>query len=199
MDGNTERRWDWLTAIVLFLLMQVTAARLVTTEWAPNLYYTESMAGLGTLLGLALGASHHPRKIIRWMVLDYTLAVVPWQLTSASTQKLLADRFLEVGGILLISGGQFFQRQPVKDPLFFVAFATLLFWLVSVAAGYWAVRHGNILVGVIASGVIMLLIQVYANYQLHSSWWLAIYLLLALLLISRGYYRGQEKVWAEKR
>ncbi len=199
MEQDTERRWDWLTAILLFLLMQVTAARLVTTDWAPFLYSTETMAALGSMLGLALGASRFKRKIVVWLAIGYTLMVVPWQLGGASSQDLLIDRLKEVGAILLGSLGEFMSRQPVKDPLFFVAFADIVFWVLATVAGYWAVRRRNILVGIIPSGIVMLAIQVYANYQPRSSWWLAFYLLIALILVGRAYFIQREKEWAEKR
>ena len=199
MEKNVERHWDWQTAILLFLLMQVSAARLVTTDWAPYLYYTETMAGMGSILGLALGSSRFRRRAVVWLGIGYTLAVLPWQLSGVSGQKLLQDRLIEVGGILLVSLGEFMRRQPVKDPLFFVAFASLVFWLVALIAGFWAVRRRNILVGIIPSGILMLVIQVYANYQPRSSWWLAFYLLIALLLVGRVYFVQRQKVWAEQR
>src|SRR5512141_3119323 len=132
MEVRSTRGWDWLTAALLFLLMQVSAARLVTTNWAPFLYFAETLAALGTILGLAFGASRFGRTAIFWLTLGYTLVVVPWQLSAASHLKLLQDRLLEVGNILLISLGQFMQRQPVKASLFFVAFVALVFWLLCI-------------------------------------------------------------------
>ena len=66
-------------------------------------------------------------------------------------------------------------------------------------AGYWTARHRNVLVGIIPSGIIVILIQIYANYQSHGSWWLAVYLLIALLLIGRVYYLQSERAWSERR
>jgi transglutaminase-like putative cysteine protease len=199
VENKLTRNWDWLMGVLVFLLMQVCAARLVTTNWAANLYFSEALAGLGAALGLALGASRFRRSAVVWLTIGYTLTVVPWQISGASTQKLLGDRLQEVGGILNISMWQFLQRQPVKNPLFFVAFVCLAYWLLAVAAGYWAARHRNILAGIIPSGIIVLVVQVYANYQLHGSWWLGLYLLLALLLIGRVYYLESEKVWSQRR
>src|SRR5512143_444961 len=122
------RKWDWLTAILLFLMLQVSASRLVTTNWAPYLYFAETLAGMGTILGLALGASRFRRSGIVWLSFLYTLFVVPWQISSASKEKQLLDRLVEVGRILSVSLGQFMARQPVKDSLFFVAFVALVFW-----------------------------------------------------------------------
>ena len=191
--------WDWITGIFIFLLMQVTAARLVTTDWADYLYFAETLAALGVMLGLAVGASRFGRRAGAWLIVGYTVTILPWQISAASEQKLLLDRLLEVGRRLLISLGQFWARQPVKDSLFFVAIVCLAFWVLSVAAGYWAARHRNILVGIIPSGIILIVIQAYANYQLHGSWWLAVYLLIALLTIGRSYYLQSRQVWSQRR
>ena len=199
MEKAPTRNWDWFTAVTLFLLMQVSAARLVTTNWAPNLYFTESLAATGTMLGLALGASRFTRRVVVWLSIAYTLVVVPWQISEAASNKLLLDRLGTAGSILLVSLGQFTRRQPVKDPLFFVAFASVVFWLLCLIAGFAAARRRNVLVGIIPSGIIILVIQIYANYQLHGSWWLGLYLLVALLLAGRAYYLQSERTWAERR
>src|SRR5512135_461723 len=118
MEKEPAQRWDWLTAVLLFLMMQVSAARLVTTNWAPYLYFAESLAAFGTVLGLALGASRFGRRGLIWLTFLYTLVVVPWQISSASDEKLLQDRLVQVGRTLAVSLGQFMQRQPVKASLF---------------------------------------------------------------------------------
>ena len=199
MEKRSVPGWDWLTGVLVFLLLQVTAARLVTTDWADHLYFAETLAALGTILGLAIGASRFRRRAAVWLTIAYTVTVVPWQISSASEQKMLQDRLVDVGRIFLVSFGQFMARQPVKAPLFFVAIVSLVFWLFSIAAGYWAARHGNILTGIIPSGIVVVVIQIYANYQLHGSWWLGVYLLIALLLIGRNYYLKNERIWSERR
>ncbi len=199
MEKAPAHKWDWLTAILLFLLMQVSAARLVTTNWAPYLYFAETLAALGTILGLALGVSRFGKRGIYLLTFFYTLVIVPWQLSSAVDAKLLADRLARVGYILSVSLGQFMRRSPVKESLFFVSFVAVVFWLLCILAGYAAVRKKNILVGIIPAGAIALVIQIYANYQVHGSWWLGIYLLIALLLIGRSYYLENEKTWVERR
>ena len=199
MEQAPTRRWDWLSAILLFFLMQVAAARLVTTNWAKDLYVAESLAAFGTILGLALGASRFKRRGLFLLTFLYTLVIVVWQISNVSDRRQLLDRLLSVGNILLVSLGEFMSRQPVKDPLFFVAFVALVFWLLCILAGFGLARNGNILVGVIPAGAIVLVVQVYANYQPHSSWWLALYVLFALLLIGRGYYLQSRQAWAQRR
>ncbi len=200
MSEAPNRKWDWLSCALLFVLIQIVAARLVTTSWAPFLYFSETLAAFGTILGLILGASRFNRYAVIALVTGYTLALLPWQATGSVTDKLLLDRFTHIGAMLFTSLRQFLLRQPVKDPFLFVCFAGTVFWGLSVISGYWLVRHGTILTtAIIPFGVTILLIQVYADYQKFGSWWLAVYLLVGLLLIGRGYFLQNQKAWSQRR
>jgi transglutaminase-like putative cysteine protease len=199
VDETPPREWDWISAWLLFLLLQVATVRLITTDWAPFLYFSETLAGLGTILGLALGASRFGRRSVIILASTYTLVVIPWQLAGAVDDKLLTDRLVHTGGILLASLAEFLRGQPVKDALFFVAFICLVFWVISVLAGYWLARTGRILGSILLSGAAIILIQAYADYQPHGSWWLAVYLMLAFLLVGRGYFLESRKDWSRRR
>lgn len=196
---NEPREWDWFSACVLFVLLQAVTARLVTTNWAPFLYFSETVVALGSILGLALGASRFSGRAASILAIAYSLMVVPWQLSSAESEDLLLDRLSHLGRDLLVSLGQFAQRQPVKDSLFFVTFVCLAFWVIGVLTGYWFARKGRILAAIVLSGAALLVIQAYANYQPHGSWWLAFYLLMALLLVGRVYFLQNKKGWNQRR
>lgn len=200
MEKSPDRSGDWLEAGLLFLLIQVAAARLVTTGWAPNLYFAESIAALGTLLGLALGVSRFSRRILIWFVVDYTVVVLPWHMTGAADpQMYFWDQILEIANRLFISLGQFMQHQPVKDSFFFVACVSLGFWLVGLAAGYWLMRHHNLLVAILPAGIALLTVQIYDDFFPRRSWWLAVSVLLALLLLGREYYLRSHADWIKRR
>lgn len=196
---SSARNWDWLSVALLFLLIQVTSARLVTTNWTAYLYFSETLAALGTLLGLALGASIFGRRTVIWLTLVYTAIFVPWQITGAVTDKLILDRLSHTGGILAASLDLFMQSKPVYESLFFVAIICLVFWFISLAAGYWLVRHNNTLVAILPSFIAILLIQIYDNDRANASWWLAVFMLLVLLLLGRQYYLQNCENWTKHR
>jgi len=200
MQKTSVRVWDWLSALLLFFIIQAAAARLVTTDWTAYLYFAEILAAFGTALGLALGISRFQRRAVIWLAIGYTLVLLPWQMIKAMDQDLPSmDQLVSVGKILFISLAQFIQRQPVKDSLFFVAFISLGFWLLGLSAGYWLTRHNNFLAAILPAGITTLLIQIYDNYRPYSSWWLAVYILLALLLLGRNYYRRNQAEWTRRR
>jgi len=199
MGKSSAPAWDWLSACLLFVLIQVSAARLVTTDWAPFLYFAETLSGYGIVLGLALGASHFGRRAVAELAVAYTAFCLPWQLSAAVSEKDFLARLSGWGEILLISLNQFLQRQPVRDSLFFVSFVCVVFWIISLAAGYGLARHGSVLASIVLGGAAIIIVQAYADYQLHSSWWLAIYLVLALLLAGRFHYLKRLEDWSRRR
>jgi transglutaminase-like putative cysteine protease len=199
MEKPQAGEWDWMSLGLLFLLLQVAAARLVTTDWAPYLYWTETLAGFGVILGHALGSSRFRRAMVLILIAGYTTMVLPWQLTRSVKDDYLLDRLSHVGGILAVSFNQFFHRQPVSDTLFFLLFVCIGFWLMGVTAGYYLGRHGRVLGSIAAGGAATLIIQAYGNYQPRGSWWLAVYVLIALLLVGRVRFLQQKKEWARGR
>ncbi len=199
MEPPPAPRWDRLSALLILLLIQVVAARLVVTGWAPELHFSESLAAAGTLLGLALGSSRFRRRAVRLFVVNYTLLFFPWQMSAAAEAQLsVAERILQVGDVLLTSMGQFLRGQPVEASLLFVALASLLLWFVGLHAGYALIRYGEVLRAIVPPGVAILLIQVYDDYPASRAGWLALFIILALLLVGRQYYLHSRDEWGRQ-
>lgn len=180
-------------------MLQVATARLVITRWTEFLFFAQTLAALGLMLGLALGYSHFKRRAVRLLTLGYSIVIIPWQLTLAIDDDLLSARLASVGGRLYFSLVQFFQREPVQDGLLFVAFISTLVWFLSIASGYWWARHGNYLVAVLPGGIFILVIHLYDQIYNRRIWLLAVYLLLAMLLLGHQYYLKNRESWRERR
>ena len=198
MEKSSSHDWDWLSAVLLFLLLQVTAGRLIIADWAPFLYFAETFTALGAILGMALGTSRFNRRLAALLAIDYTIMVIPWQWTVIAQSEVnsnFSGRFLVTASRLSIAFTQFIQRAPVSDPFLFVAFVSLAMWIISLAAGYWLMRHDNLPAAVVPSAIVMIMVQIYDNYFPLRSWWLAIHLFLALLLIGRRYFLRSRIQW----
>lgn len=197
---NSPPHRDWAAAALVFLLVQISAGRLVITSWAPDLFITQTSGAWAVLLGLALGYSNFRRQSVRRLFLLYTLITFPLQLTAAiRREEWLWTRLVLVGQRLALSATQFVRGQDVEDALFFVAFAVLTYWLMGVAAGYSLARHQNYLAVVVPPGMVMVIIQNYDSYVPVRIWALALYLFLALVLLGRLYLQHHQVEWQEKR
>jgi transglutaminase-like putative cysteine protease len=199
MNTLPVRRWNWPSAILLMLMLQVATARLVITRWTDFLFFTQTLAALGLILGLALGHSQFRRRAVILLTLGYSLVLIPWQLTVIVNDKLLSARLASIGGRLYFSLVQFFQREPVQGGLLFVAFISTLVWLMSIACGYWWTRHENYLAAVLPGGIFTLVIHLYDQYYTARIWFLGVYLLLAMLLLGHQYYLRNRESWRERR
>lgn len=195
----TSRRWNWPSVVLLLLMLQVATARLVITRWTEFLFFAQTLSALGLFLGLALGYSHFKRRAVILFTIAYSVILVPWQLTLAIDDELLSARLASVGGRLYFALVQFFQREPVQDGLLFVAFISLLVWFLSIASGYWWTRHENYLAAVLPGGIFILVIHLYDQFFGSRIWLLAVYLLLAMLLLGHQYYLKNRESWRERR
>lgn len=200
METSSPRQWDWLSAFLLFLLMEAATARLVATGWAPFLYFAETLGAMGVMLGLTLGYSKFNRTAVVWLAIGYTAVMLPWLFTGAAEIDVsFLERLGQISHRLLVALDQFLRHTPVKDTLFFVVLVSLGFWLIGLASGYWLTRRDNALVGTLLAGLAILIVQAYDNIAPGRSWWVAGYVLVALLLLGRQYYLRNKTVWSRQR
>ncbi|MEP0807005.1 MAG: hypothetical protein HRF47_16110 [Chloroflexota bacterium] len=200
MEKNASRWWDWTSITLLFLLVETSASRLVTTNWTDALYLGQTAAYIGFTVGAALGYSRFSRRASRWISFLYMLVFLPLLWTLLIDQKVsLEEQFVSVGGRLYLSYADFFARRPVEDPIFFISLITLGFWVIGASAAFQLVRRRNYLAAVLPSAVVLLVIQNYDNFQEWRVWIIAFFFLLALLLLGRLTYLSNRESWRERR
>ncbi len=202
MEQNTapNRTWDWFAVILVILLVQVSAARLAMTGWAPFLFFTQTLSLYSTILGIFLGYSSFHKRTVGWLAFLYSIVIIPWQLTRAiDIEGTFTERLISLGGRMLISLGQFSSRRPVDDSLFFVALVALGYWIIGLTAGYYLTRHKNYLAVVLPAGLAALIVQLYDYLPPVRIWELAIYIFLALALLGRIYIKQSRTRWERER
>ncbi|HEU4746519.1 MAG TPA: hypothetical protein VFS61_14855, partial [Anaerolineales bacterium] len=157
-----SRWWDWAAVALLFVLLQTVASRLVATAWTPFLYLTQTFTYIGFVIGTALGYSTFHRRTVRLLNFVYMVILVPLQWTLIIDQNAsLEEQFASVGGRLYFSTSDFLTRQPVQDPIFFVALMSITFWIISSWAGFTLVRNQNYLGAILPAAIGLLIIQNY--------------------------------------
>ncbi|MCK6539896.1 MAG: hypothetical protein L6Q26_07545, partial [Anaerolineales bacterium] len=129
--------WDWASVVLLFILVETTATRLVVTNWVPFLYLGQTVAYIAFTLGAALGYTRFSPRLARWLSFIYMLIFLPLQWTLMIDQQAsLEEQFLSVGGRLLVSYADLFSRRPVEDPIFFITLITMGFWIIGASAAF---------------------------------------------------------------
>ena len=194
-------RWgDWMTAALLIIMMQIAAGRLVATLWTKDLHLVQVIALIGTILGLALGKSifKHPWPV--FFAIAYGSIVIPWQIGLTLDPEIKwRERLINLWGRLGVVIQELLSSKPVTDNLLFLLLMAILFWSLSIYAGYVMLREGNPWKVIIPGGVAAFVIHSFDPLLVSRSWYLAFYLFFALLFVARMVYLRNTAKWRESR
>ena len=198
--NKANTRWaDWLSAILLIIIMQIVAARLVATLWTKDLPLVQVITLIGTILGLALGKSIFKRFWVVFLAVCYGIILIPWQL---GLTLAVETTWLERLGILRVRLEVVLQellsRKPVTDNMLFLLLMAMLFWSLTIYAGVVLLREANPWKVIIPGGITVFVIHSFDPLLVSRSWYLAFYLFFALLLVSRLVFIKNIAVWKER-
>jgi transglutaminase-like putative cysteine protease len=194
------RLWDFPSAAFLTLILMTVSQRLYATDWAHGLETVLLLTVFGIFLGLALGVSQFYRTAVLWLVVGFSITLIPLVAGWILYQKTpWLERMISLGGRLGVSLVLFINSQPVPDTVLFVIFTGLVFWIVSLLAGYALTRRGDFALAVIPAGVILFFVQLYDSSVGDRVVILALYAFLTLLLMGRITYVRKRTFWKEHR
>lgn len=195
-----RRRWDWYAALLLLVLVFTAAVRLSITDWTSELGFVELVAGLGAIIGMALGGSRFSGRSAGWLALLATLVIIPWQVAQViHGETTITGILAEEWGRLGATFQEIRANKPVYDPIFFVTLVSSIYWFVGVYSGYQLLRGANILRVVLPPTVPILIVQYYDGSDLNRIWLVAIYFLLLLLLAGRINHLHSRTKWGTTR
>lgn len=201
MKTSEEARWWDLPAALLLIVAILTAAtRLVVTRWTDNLGLIQTIAAFGCIAGLSIGASRFSRQVSFLIGLVYGLFMVPWQLgmtydPTFTWQERVFSLYTRLSTILT----QLANHEVVQDSLLFLVLMAVLFWVLSIHAGYTLTRYGNAWRSILPAGLSLFVIHSFDAANTHSAWYLAVYLFFGLVLVARAAYLHQHSHWQESR
>jgi transglutaminase-like putative cysteine protease len=198
--NNSNFRWgDWLSAILLIIIMQIAAARLVATQWTKDLTLVQVITLIGTLLGLTLGKSVFKRFWVIFLAACYGIILIPWQLgLTLAVDTSWRDRLGILGVRLEVVLQELLTRKPVTDNILFLLLMAMLFWSLTIYAGVVLLREANPWKVIIPGGITIFVIHSFDPLLVSRSWYLAFYLFFALLLVARLVYIRNTVVWRER-
>jgi len=180
--------------------MLFASARLAATDWVPHLTFAIPLALLGCLLGLALGASTFGRWGVTWLVVGYSLVVLPWQLSYVTRDASdWVERLASLAGRIRLSLALLGDGKQVDDFVIFLIFVCILFWGLAIFSGYALTRRQDPLSALLPGGLAIVLISVYDYYAASRVTYLAFYLFLALALFGRLNFVRSRKEWIARR
>ena len=198
--NKANTRWgDWLSAILLIIIMQIAAARLVATLWTKDLTLVQVITFIGTILGLALGKSIFKRFWVVFLAACYGIILIPWQLgLMLDVETTWLDRLGILGVRLGVVLQELLAQKPVTDNILFLLLMAMLFWFLTIYAGVVLLREANPWKVMIPGGITIFVIHSFDPLLVSRSWYLAFYLFFALLLVARLVFIKNIVIWKER-
>ncbi len=199
-ENDLTRWWDIPAAALLLVAILTAATRLVATRWTDNLTIVQTIALLGVIAGMALGKSRFGSRLVFFFTLCYGAFVVTWRLGSLYRRAVPWDeRLTSIAGRLQAIVNQLLTSQVVTDSLLFLVLMGILFWFLSAHAGYTLVRNGEAWQAVLPTGLAMFAIHSFDALVVRRTWYLAVYIFFALVLVARTTYLHRFDNWRQSR
>lgn len=197
---STTRWWDTPTAIILVLALMTTATRLWATNWVDNLFIIQNITLFGILLGFLLGKSRFSTKVsFLFFAFAYGIPIIFWQIGNTfNNSELWLEKLITYNERINLIFIQFLNNEPILDSLLFLSITSIIFWLLSVSAGFVFVRYGNAWGAVIPAGITIITIQIFDSSIQSRIWYLATYIFFSLLVISRMNFLKKQSQWTDK-
>jgi transglutaminase-like putative cysteine protease len=197
---SNARWWDGLAGLLLLCSLITAATRLVVTQWTEDLQIVQSLALAGGILGLALGQSRFSARAVFYFALGYGLPLITWHLgVGLSPFMPWKERLVVLSQRLTNTIELFTASKPVNDNILFLVLMSILFWGLSVHAGYSITRWAGAWRAAIPTGLAIMVIHAYDPLIARRAWFLAAYLLFALLLVARSQFLRQRSLWRKNR
>jgi len=197
---SLDRWWDLPAALILVVAVFLAAVRLNATNWTDELAMVQTVTLFAVLTGLALGQSNFSARTAVWFSAAYAVFTIIWLLGLTFGEGVLwQERLASLFGRLGISFGNLVRRRAVTDPIMFLFLMNVMFWILSAHAGYTLTRHANSWRATLPLGVSLFIIHIHDPFWTSRSWFLAGYIFLALLLLSRIDFLQKRQAWRRNR
>src|SRR5574340_416071 len=196
MKTAPNRWWDWTAALVFMAALVTVSYRLMDTKWTEDLNLVTTLTILGAVIGMLLGLSRFKRLTAALLGIGYSAAMLSWQMAHVIQGDVLySEKLTSVGGRLWTSFNLFLRNEPVTDPVLFLANMSLLFWIVALVGGYNLTRYGKPWLSIVVAGITVLVIDIYHPAVGVRGVAMALYAVLALLLLARIHFLKRKREW----
>jgi transglutaminase-like putative cysteine protease len=197
---SPTRWWDLPAASLLVVAMLTAATRLVATDWTSHLEIAQTLAFAGVIAGLAIGKSRFSPNFSFLLAVVYGAFAVPYTVGRTLAPALSwPERIAIIADRLQVIIRQLAAQSVVTDSMLFQVLMAILFWTLSIYAGYTLTRYGNAWRAILPAGLALFVIHSFDPLIARRTWYLAIYLFFSLVLVARMAYLQQHNHWQESR
>ncbi|HLE27886.1 MAG TPA: transglutaminase-like domain-containing protein [Anaerolineales bacterium] len=188
----------WLTVVLMSVMLTVAGWGVAVASWTQGLWAAWLASVVGILAGLALAKSRFSGFVASLFAIVYGLFYVGF-LVCFMLEGSWHERSLE----LVTRLGTFIYKATFggtsRDALPFPVFISLVFWFIGVIGAWSVFRRRSVWLAVIPGGVGLLINAYYYLGPARIDLYLAVYMLLALLLVARVSLFAREQEWQAAR
>lgn len=191
----------WSTLFLLMAMMLVAAFAVPQTELTPGLNIIPVVTFFAVILGVLMAKSQFGVGTVRVMAIIFGMFVVFFLVgrTEEFANMSWHERLIDpVDGMItrqflwfqkLFSGG------TSRDGLIFVFQTAVVYWVLGVTAAWYTFRNLRIWFAIVPTGLILFSVVYYYAGPNPLAFYLAAYVLLALLFVARTHLMTQERQW----
>lgn len=193
-----RRRVDWVILILAAMMVVSPAASLIAADWTEGLEVLLTAAFFGMLAGLVISISRFRGLTSHLLSAIYGVFWLGYVFAGPLPYPLWRDRIVML--IVRINGwfALTLRGGTGRDSLLFILVLSLLFWWLGYIAIWNLVRHQRIWLALLPPIVPLIINTYYYAGDNQIAWYLALYLLCALLIIARSYTLIQERRWKKE-
>ena len=188
----------WLTVALLAAMVTVAAWGIAAASWAEGLWAAWLVGVIGVFAGLALAKSRFKGLTASFFALVYGLFIVGF-----FTCFILEGTWHERSVELVNRIGTFIYKAlfggTSRDALPFPVFVGLIFWLLGVWGAWSVFRRGAVWPAILPAGVGLMVNAYYYLGPARIDLYLAVYVVLALMLLARMSLLDREREWRKSR
>ncbi len=191
---------DWVAIFLIWIILWITARRLIVTNWTNDLGFSSTIATFGLIFGIALGACKFPKSFKIVLIVSYSLFFILWMCGLTFQKDILwLDRIHLLLLRLSRTAHQLILNQPVQDNLLFILLMMIVFWFIGLNSGYSFSRNAATWQILIPLFVTITLIHSYDPLLPQRIWYLIAFTFFSLLLMIRLNLIHQVTQWKENR
>ncbi len=190
---------DGIAFLLLWIILWITARRLIVTNWTSYLGFTSTAVTLGLFFGLSLGVCQFRKPFKFILMAIYSSFLIIWlcgltfqyDISWLNRLSLMLLRLKKTAHLLI-------QNQPVQDNLLFILLMISLYWFVGVNSGYSLAKNENTWRILVPLFFIITLIHSYDPLLARRIWYLVAFSIFSLFLIIRLNLIRQVSHWKDE-
>lgn len=188
----------WLTLFLLLALILTAAITIQQAELTQGMQVLPIVAGTAVIMGLLLAKSKFSARTAHLFALIYGFIVVGY-LVGATLPDAFTwhERIINLGSRQMDWLIKAFTGGTSRDGLIFVLQTAAVFWLLGYTGAWYTFRKPRVWRVVLPTGLVLLSVVYYYYGPKPLMYYMAIYVVLAILFVARTHLVAQERIWKQ--